>query len=106
MLSDVKDSMDEMVCFSPEDVIFLLNKWETISHESDDKIKSFFEETKTCLRKVWEKIDESNIFKISAIKVLVYYIIHFKKNKQQHTNHILNLEHVIVLTSVFKCIVM
>lgn len=91
MLSDVKDSMARMVCFSPEDVIFLLNKWDTISHEGDDQIENFFKKTKTYLRKVWEKVDESNIFRISATKVKVYYIINLKKKNTKKNNNTQNV---------------
>lgn len=69
--------MDEMVSFSPEDVFFLLNKWDTISHEEDEQLEKFMEETKECLHQWWRNIDVSCIFKVSASKVLVhvYYIM-------------------------------
>lgn len=72
--------MAGMVSFSPEDVIFLLNKWDTIFHEEDDQLKNYFEETKKCLRKVWDDVDESRIFKISAKQVSTVYIIISKRN--------------------------
>lgn len=69
-----------MVSFSRKDVIFLLNKWDTISHEDDGRLENYFEEAKEKLRKVWNDVDESRIFKISAIKVLKIYIIISKIN--------------------------
>lgn len=69
-----------MVSFSRKDVIFLLNKWDTISHEDDGRLENYFEETKEKLRKVWNDVDESRIFKMSAIKVLKIYIIISKRN--------------------------
>lgn len=69
VLSKVKDSMNSMVSFSPKDVIFLLNKWDTISNEDDDQLESFMEETKECLHKWWKDVDDSCIFRTSATKV-------------------------------------
>lgn len=69
VLSKVKSSMHEMVSFSPEDVIFLLNKWDTISHEDDDQLEKFIEDTKKCLHQWWREVDDSCIFRLSASKV-------------------------------------
>lgn len=65
----MNQSLDKMVSFSPEDVIFLLNKWDTIAHESVQKLENFFEQSKKSLHKNWEKVDDSCIFRISAKKV-------------------------------------
>lgn len=70
ILSNIRGSMDRMVCFNPEDVIFLLNKWDAISHEDDDQLEEFFQNAKTYLRKLWKEVEDSCIFKISAVKVL------------------------------------
>lgn len=69
VLSKVNQSLNKMVSFSPEDVIFLLNKWDTIDHESVQKLEKFFEQSKKSLHKNWEKVDDSCIFRISAKKV-------------------------------------
>lgn len=69
VLSKVDQSLNKMVSFSPKDVIFLLNKWDTISHEDVHTLEEFFEKSKTSLRKNWDKVDDSCIFKISATKV-------------------------------------
>lgn len=61
--------MDQMVSFSPRDVIFLLNKWDVIAHEEEEKCERFFENTKYILRRSWKEVDDSCIFKISATKV-------------------------------------
>lgn len=70
VLSKVRDSMDGMVSFSPEDVIFLLNKWDTISHEDVEQQETFFLKAKECLHQTWKELDDSCIFKFSAKKVL------------------------------------
>lgn len=70
VLSKVNKLMAGMVSFSPKDVIFLLNKWDTISHEDEGQLETYFKETKEKLRKVWNDVDESRIFRISAKKVL------------------------------------
>lgn len=61
--------MGGMVSFSPKDVIFLLNKWDTIAHEDDEHKEKFLEKTKQNLRKSWKEVEDSCIFMISAYKV-------------------------------------
>lgn len=63
--------MEKMVSFSPKDVIFLLNKWDSIAHEDDKVQEKFWEKTKLNLRKSWEEVDDSCIFMISAQEVSV-----------------------------------
>ena len=58
---------EEMCCFSPEDTIFVLNKWDTI--EDDGGIDKFFQSAKKKLRKIWTEIDEKHIIKLAASKV-------------------------------------
>lgn len=70
--------MAGMVSFSPEDVIFLLNKWDTITHVDEDDLENYFENTKENLRNVWNDVDESRIFRISTKKVSKIYIIEKK----------------------------
>lgn len=62
--------MDKMVSFSPKDVIFLLNKWDTISHVADEKREQFFNKTKDIIKKSWKEVNDSCIFQISAVKVI------------------------------------
>lgn len=62
--------MNQMVSFSPEDVIFLLNKWDTLSDEEEKKKEEYFKKSKETLHEYWEEIDESVIFQISATKVI------------------------------------
>lgn len=61
--------MDEMVSFNPKDVIFLLNKWDTIAHVEEKNREEYFEKTKKVIRKSWKEVDDSYIFQISAVKV-------------------------------------
>lgn len=69
VLSKIRTSVDEMVSFSPEDVIFLLNKWETLSHNDANEQEEFFKETKESLQVTWKEVDEQCIFRISAKKI-------------------------------------
>lgn len=63
-----------MVSFSPKDVIFLLNKWETLSLNDANEQEEFFKETKKSLQKTWKEVDEDCIFRISAKKVPTFHI--------------------------------
>ena len=70
----LRNSMNKgMCCFSPEDTIFLLNKWDTIEH--DKRKDKFFESTKTKIRNIWKEINERHILKFSAIKVCLKYVL-------------------------------
>lgn len=64
--------MHEMAGFSPEDVFFLLNKWDLISYKNNDQQEQFFNMSKNYIYKLWREFDESRIFKTSATKVLHY----------------------------------
>ena len=57
----------QMFCFSPEDTLFVLNKWDSI--EDDEENEEFFESTKTKLQTIWREVDDRHILKLSAIKV-------------------------------------
>ena len=59
-----------MCCFSAEDTIFVLNKWDTI--EDDEGKDEFFESAKTKLRTLWKEIDEKHILKLAAVKVSMH----------------------------------
>ena len=65
--------MKQMVCFCPEDVIFVLNKWDAIPKSER---YDCFERIKTQLHDVWEEIDDSHILELSAIKVFNTYLSH------------------------------
>lgn len=54
--------MHRMVSFSPEDVIFLLNKCDTISHVDPEQQTTFFNETTESLHESWKEVDDSYIF--------------------------------------------
>lgn len=57
-----------MVCFDHGDVIFLLNKWDTLL--DDDQKDMFFETTKEHLSNIWKDVKPDRILKISMNKVL------------------------------------
>lgn len=66
-MEHTRTSMPKMVCFKPEDTIFLLNKWDVLL-EDDDKV-NYFEKVKKTLQSEWKEIDDNNILKISAGRV-------------------------------------
>lgn len=68
IIKHIRDSMTgQMFCFSPEDTLFVLNKWDSI--EDDEENEEFFELTKTKLQTIWREVDDRHILKLSAIKV-------------------------------------
>lgn len=59
-----------MVCFDHEDVIFLLNRWDTFL--DDDEKDAYFESIKERLRSIWEEVEETRILKLSMNKACNY----------------------------------
>lgn len=68
--------MKSMYSHSPEDAIFLLNKWETLilKHQKTD----FFEETKKKLCRLWPEAKADYIIKFAAAWVRLSYKILIK----------------------------
>ena len=60
--------MTQMLCFCPEDVIFVLNKWDAIRGE--EKRAQFFEKMKKKLQMIWKELNGDHIFQLSAEKVI------------------------------------
>lgn len=67
-ISKVRESIDGMKSFST-DVIFLLNKWDVISHQDAALQEEFNEDSKEYLHKMFEAVNDSYILKFSAAKV-------------------------------------
>lgn len=63
ILDHVKKSLKGMVCFDPDDVIFLLNKWDTLLH--DDEKEMFFKTTEEHLRHIWKDVKSERILRLS-----------------------------------------
>lgn len=59
--------MDEMTRFDPNDVIFLLNKWDVIAHK--EHLEKYFERCEQVIYRSWKEVYCSFIFQISAVKV-------------------------------------
>ena len=62
-----------MLSFNPKDVIFVLNKWDTIPDVRQRD--AFFEEIKNVILAEWEEVDENHIIKLSAAKVFYVFPI-------------------------------
>lgn len=61
-----------MQSYNPEDVLFLLNKWDTLYQRDVDLKGMLFDEAKLILRKTWRKVDDSRIFKIAVGRVFTF----------------------------------
>lgn len=60
-----------MFSFDHGDVIFLLNKWDTLL--DDDEQYTFFETAKEKIRSIWKSVRPQRILKLSMNKVLTIY---------------------------------
>lgn len=76
VLTHVKRSLNGMQSYNPEDVLFLLNKWDTLYQRDVDLKEMLFDEAKLILRKTWRKVDDSSIFKIAVGRVFTFSL-HF-----------------------------
>lgn len=62
-----RNVMKQMFCFDPKDVIFVLNKWDSLSEESYKKQK-FYESSKTKIHNIWTDVNDARIVSLSATK--------------------------------------
>lgn len=60
-----------MVSFSPNDVIFVMNKWDTLCMMTDLKKKEYTENTKERLRTVWRDVADDCILQLSVISMFI-----------------------------------
>lgn len=64
-----------MPCFDPEDVIFILNKWDTIRDRrgkefEKEKRENVWNKLKGILKENWPCLKEENIFRLNLEEVL------------------------------------
>lgn len=69
-----RNVMKQMFCFDPKDVMFVLNKWDSLSEESNKK-KKFYELSKTKIHNIWTDVNDARIISLSATQVLTYVIL-------------------------------
>lgn len=67
----MKSSLKGKVSFDHDDVIFLLNKWDTLL-DDDDKY-ALFESIKEKISSIWKAVRPQRILKFSINKVLTIY---------------------------------
>lgn len=60
-----------MVSFSPNDVIFVMNKWDSLCMETELKKKEYTENTKESLQTVWRDVDDDCILQLSVISMFI-----------------------------------
>lgn len=66
---------NEMPCFNPKDVIFVTNKWDTISKkdsdsEEEDEQTATWRLLQSSLKEKWPLVNEKYIFKMSLTEVI------------------------------------
>lgn len=81
-----------MPCFDPEGVIFITNKWDTItlkkkdsdddSDDDDEEIETW-ESIKSDIERRWPAVKENNIFKMILTDVMQYYYYTFLKKSNR-----------------------
>lgn len=76
IFKQIRESIGGMYSHSPDDAIFLLNKWDTLvlKHQKTD----FFEKTKKKLCDVWPEAKADHILKFAAARVRLFYKLHTK----------------------------
>lgn len=72
---------NEMPCFSPEDVIFITNKWDSLHTDADssdeDEENKVLENTKSNIKNRWPSVKEDHIFKLNLKDVIVVIFCKF-----------------------------
>lgn len=67
ILTHVQNLRNQMVSFSPNDVIFVMNKWDSLCMETELKKKEYTENTKESLQTVWRDVDDDCILQLSMV---------------------------------------
>lgn len=67
ILTHVQNLRNQMVSFSPNDVIFVMNKWDSLCMETELKKKEYTENTKKSLQTVWRDVDDDCILQLSMV---------------------------------------
>lgn len=69
---------NEMPCFSPEDVIFITNKWDSLNTDEDssdeDEENKVWENTMSNIKKKWPSVKEDHIFKMNLKDVIFGFL--------------------------------
>lgn len=60
-----------MVSFSPNDVIFVMNKWDSLFMETELKKKEYTENAKKSLQTVWRDVADDCILQLSVISMFI-----------------------------------
>lgn len=60
-----------MVSFSPNDVIFVMNKWDSLFMETELKKKKYTESAKKSLQTVWRDVADDCILQLSVISMFI-----------------------------------
>lgn len=74
IFKQIRESMKSMYSHTPDDAIFLLNKWDALilKHQKKD----FFEETKKKLCQLWPEAKADYIIQFAAARVRLSFKIH------------------------------
>nr|XP_034333155.1 uncharacterized protein in xynA 3'region-like [Crassostrea gigas] len=67
ILTHVQNLRNQMVSFSPNDVIFVMNRWDSLCMETELKKKEYTENTKKSLQTVWRDVDDDCILQLSMV---------------------------------------
>ena len=70
---------NEMPCFDPRDVLFVTNKWDTItscdsdSEEENLQKEKTWEDLRAKIERQWPLVKEEHIFKMSLKEVNIFF---------------------------------
>lgn len=64
---------DDMICFDPEDVIFITNKWDSVKSQLDveEEKELLWEKLKKDIKSKWPFVREEHIFRMNTIEVSI-----------------------------------
>lgn len=77
IINSLRESMKQMVCFSPEDTLFVLNRWDTIPTRQQ---LNFFNSTRERIKSIWSENIDQHIVRLSGGKVKKLYLLYKGKH--------------------------
>ncbi|XP_062604953.1 uncharacterized protein LOC134266745, partial [Saccostrea cucullata] len=69
IIKRIRESMNQMYCFDPEDAIFLLNKWDAVVDKRRTRRRDTYMELKDKVHTIWKEAKDRNILKFASAKV-------------------------------------
>lgn len=101
---------NDIPCFNPEDVMFIINKWDVLhinDFDTDDSSdeeegNKVWENIKSNIKRIWPALREENIFKMNLKDVILVFFTNLNVDRNVVNRHNINLSISLIISLVKK----